>query len=348
MNNAQSKPAQGSQENVMPSPELLFNTANAYQRTAALKTGVELEVFTAIAEGRVSAADIAKRCGAAERGVRILCDYLCIIGFLTKDGGHYGLTKDTAVFLDRNSPAYAGSMLDFLNAPEMMGHFGHLTAAVRKGGSATPADNTVSPDNPVWVTFARAMMPLMAVPAQAIAKNVLNGSTEKMKVLDIAGGHGLFGIAFAQQNPNASVTLQDWAAVVAVGRENAQQFGVAGRFGVLPGDAFEVEFGTGYDVILLTNFLHHFDPAAIAKLLKKVHAALAPGGRVVSFEFIPNADRVTPPIAAAFPMLMLVGTPSGDAYTFAEFERMFQVAGFTKNIFIQPPGAPQQLIISRV
>src|SRR5581483_9734679 len=110
----------------------------------------------------------------------------------------------------------------------------------------------------------------------------------KMKVLDIAGGHGLFGLAFARANPQAEVVIQDWPNVVEVARENAARFGVADRYRAIPGSAFDVDFGSGYDVILLTNFLHHFDPPTIEKLLKKVHAALVPGGRVVTFEFIPN------------------------------------------------------------
>ena len=327
-------------------PEHILQTANAYQRTAALRTAVELDIFSAIAAGNTTASEIAGRCGASERGVRILCDYLCITGFLTKSDGRYGLKPDAAVFLDRKSPAYAGSILEFLNSREIMGNFDHLTAAVKKGGAAAPEDNTTTPDNPVWVTFARAMMPLMAFPAENLAENILKGSTAKMKVLDIAGGHGLFGIAFARQNPNAEVVLQDWAAVAEVAKENAVKAGVAARYRLLPGDAFQVEFGTGHDLVLLTNFLHHFDPPTVERLLKKVHAALAPGGRAVTFEFVPNDDRVSPPIAAAFPMLMLAGTPSGDAYTFAEFERMFKAAGFGRNVFIAPPGAPQQIIVS--
>ena len=93
-----------------PTPALLFDTLNAYQRTQALKAGIDLEVFTAIAEGKTTVKEIAERCGAAEKGARILCDYLTIYGFLTKDNGKYGLTLDSAVFLDKRSPAYMGTV----------------------------------------------------------------------------------------------------------------------------------------------------------------------------------------------------------------------------------------------
>src|SRR5437660_5233419 len=93
-----------------PSPELIFDTLNAYQRTAALTAAIELKLFTAIGEGAATAAELAEKLDVAERGARILADYLVIIGMLTKQGGRYGLTPDTATFLDQRSPAYMGTV----------------------------------------------------------------------------------------------------------------------------------------------------------------------------------------------------------------------------------------------
>ena len=89
-----------------------------------------------------------------------------------------------------------------------------------------------------------------------------------------------------------------------------------GRYHLLPGSAFEVDYGNGYDAVLMTNFLHHFDPATNQRLLKKAHAALNPGGQVVILEFVPNDDRVSPPVPAMFSLTMLSSTPQGDAYTY--------------------------------
>src|SRR6266478_2682822 len=113
-----------------PSPQLFFQTANSYQRTEALKAAVELEVFTAIGEGRETAASIAERCRTSERGMRILCDFLCVMGFLNKDAQRYILTPDSAVFLDRHSPAYLGGALEFLLAPGLIGGFKNIADAV--------------------------------------------------------------------------------------------------------------------------------------------------------------------------------------------------------------------------
>ena len=97
-----------------PSPVLFFQTINAHQHTEALKAAIELEVFTAIGEGNTTVPAIAKRCQTSERGMRILCDYLTIMGMLTKQGNEYALTQDSATFLDQRSPAYLGSAVNFL------------------------------------------------------------------------------------------------------------------------------------------------------------------------------------------------------------------------------------------
>ena len=114
-------------------------------------------------------------------------------------------------------------------------------------------------------------------------------------MLDIAAGHGIFGIVIAQRNPQAEIVAVDWAGVLSVATENAAKMGVAARHKALPGDAFSADLGTGYDVALMTNFLHHFDAATCTTLLKKVAASLKPGGRIAVLEFVPNDDRVSPP-----------------------------------------------------
>ena len=327
-----------------PSPALLFDTFNAYQRTQAVKTGIELELFTAIGEGKKTVKEIAERCRASERGIRILCDFLTIIGFLTKQIGGYELTLDSATFLDKRSPAYMGTVSEFILSPHVVDNFDRLTEAVRKGGCA--GESSLEPEHPMWVDFARAMAPMMAMPAQLLAQLVDPQKDKPLRVLDIAAGHGLYGLAFAKQNPQVEVTAVDWPNVLEVAKENAQAAGVADRYQTKPGSAFDVDYGIDYDVVLLTNFLHHFDKPTCETLLKKVNAALKQGGRAAALEFVPNDDRVTPPQAAAFSMQMLGGTPSGDAYTFAEFERMFQNAGFSRSEMHELPPTIERVIIS--
>jgi len=330
-----------------PTPERIFNTLNAYQQTAALRTAIELDVFSAIGAGANTSAALAAKTGAAEKGVRILCDYLTVQGFLIKEQGRYALTQESAIFLDRKSAACLGSMAGFLGTGFAKSNFDSLTEAVRKGGSVWREghDNT-KPNDEFWVAFAKSMAPLTVPSAEFISGLLRAEEGKPTKVLDIAAGHGMYGITVARKNPEAEIVALDWPNVLQVAQENAKKFGVADRYSVRAGSAFETEMGSGYDHVLLTNIFHHFDTAGCETLMRRVHEALKPGGKAITLEFVPNEDRVTPPVAASFSLVMLTNTDAGDAYTFSEYEKMFRNAGFAKSTLHPVPEMPQQVIVS--
>jgi SAM-dependent methyltransferase len=319
----------------------------AHQRTAALKAAIDLDVFRAVGEGSADVAALAKKCGTSERGMRILCDFLVISGVLTKDGKQYQHTPTSAVFLDPKSPACMASVAKFLTNPALRGSYDQLADVVRAGRTSLEGAGTVEPENPVWVDFARNMAPMMAPVAGPMAAVVLEGRSGPVKVLDIAAGHGLFGIAIAKQNPEAEITGLDWAPVLEVALENAGNAGVADRYTKLPGSAFDVEFGGPYDAVLLTNFLHHFDKPTCVGLLKKIRAALKPGGCVATLEMVPNEDRVSPPMPAGFAMTMLTSTAAGDAYTLNELKSMYEEAGL-KNVKGHASPTPETIVMGTV
>jgi ubiquinone/menaquinone biosynthesis C-methylase UbiE len=329
-----------------PSPEKIYMYFNAFQQTAALHTGIELDVFTAVGSGLNTPRLLAAKTGASERGVRILCDYLTIMGLLTKEEGTYRLTPDSAIFLDRHSPACLASVAGFLGADWHAQNIRSLTAAVRKGGSVGVHGDNTKPQDEVWVAFAKSMGPLTAPAANFIAQVIGASEGRLCRVLDIAAGHGMYGITIAKKNPNAQIVALDWPSVLAVATENAQNAGISDRYSTKPGSAFEADLGTDYDFVLLTNIFHHFDQPTCEKLMRRVHAALKPEGKAVTLEFVPNEDRVTPPAAAGFSLNMLVGTDAGDAYTLSEYEKMFANSGFGKTALHQVPEMPQSVLVS--
>ena len=311
-----------------PSPELFLDAVMAYRDSAAVKGAVELDVFTALAQGVDTAQGLARHCRADKRGMRILCDYLCVMGLLEKSGSTYSLTVDSAVFLDRNSPAFMGDVVNFLLDPFFVRDIGDVARAVRKGGVATSVEGSDEPNHPMWVTFARSMTGLNRKPAMFLADLVIANlagvnEQEQVKVLDIAAGSGIFGITLAEKHPRAEITAVDWSNVLEVAKENAEKAALGDRYKTIPGNAFEVDPGTVYQVILLCNFLHHFNPATCSKFLRRMKAALAADGKLYVLDFVPSEDRISPPFAATFSMHMLRQTVAGDVYTLSEYKDIF-------------------------
>jgi 2-polyprenyl-3-methyl-5-hydroxy-6-metoxy-1,4-benzoquinol methylase len=305
---------------------LVFETLQAHQRTSALRAGIELKLFTAIANGAHTPEALAPVCGASVKGLRVLCDFLTIIGFLTKDAAGYALTPDSQLFLVEGSPAYMGGMVGFLFHPFMEKAMDSVADAVRLGGTTLPDEGSVSYDNPVWVDFARGMATMMMPAAKLIAE--LAAGSGPVKVLDIAAGHGMFGVMLAQHNPAARIYALDWKNVLSVAHENAVKLGVSDRWQAIEGSAFTTDYGSGYDVVLVTNFIHHFDVPTNVALLAKLRAAMNPGAKLVILEMAVSEDRLTPPGAGFFALTMLTSTRSGDAFSLKEIESMCEQAGF--------------------
>jgi 2-polyprenyl-3-methyl-5-hydroxy-6-metoxy-1,4-benzoquinol methylase len=333
-----------------PQPDLgkIFDAMNAYQVSMALKGALELEVFTHIDDGADTVEEIAKRSGATPKGIRVVCDFLTIHGLLTKDAGRYGLPLNSKFFLSKRSPAYVGAAVNFLNHEWTVRNFADVRGAMLRGG-ATGDDSTAETaivNESLWVEFARSMTGITGAIA-AVAAAAIQESGAASTVLDISAGHGLFGIEVAKRNPNAQVAGCDSPAVLEVARENAERMGVGDRYHLIPGSAFEVAFGSGYDLVLLPNFLHHYDFDTNVELLRKVRAALVADGRVAIVDFIPNEDRVSPHAAAAFSLTMLCAVPNGDAYTFSELSAMLTAAGFRDARLQELPPTPERLVVAR-
>lgn len=330
-----------------PTPAEIFETLNAHQQSSALRGAIELDLFSAIAMGNTTSDAIARHCGTNPRATRILCDFLTVRGFLSKSGGKYSLSQGTAMFLVKSSPHYMGTVAKFMHTPHLLQAFSDVAALVRRGSTLISERGTTETEYEGWVEFARSMAPVMRPAAQYMAEIATEFCKPAARILDIAAGHGIFGITIAQGLAESTVVALDWAPVLKVAQENASKANLGDRFKMIAGDAFKVDFGGEYDLVLLTNILHHFDRATCVKLLKKVSGALRPGGTVLTLEFVPNEDRVTPPISAAFAMMMLGTTPAGDAYTLKEYESMFAEVGLTRHEMRDVPNSPNRLVISR-
>lgn len=328
---------------MQPDPGIVWDMMTAHQRSAALRAGVELGLFNALASGPHTAAQLAAHAGVPERGMRILADFLVICRLIAKgDDGRYSHTPTSAVFLDSHSPASMASMLPFVLNDKIITAFRGLTDAIRQNRTIL-AEPLAGEEVKEWVTFARTMQPMMANAAEFIASQVV-AAGEPTKVLDVAASHGLFGFAVARHAPGCEIVALDFPSVLEVTADHARTVGIP--ITLLPGSAFTAELGTNYDAILVTNLFHHFSADDNIKLMKRFHAALRPGGRMYTLEFVPNPDRVSPPAPASFAMMMLGNTPAGDAFTMAEYDAMLDAAGFGDRQLMDVPMSAQQLIVA--
>jgi hypothetical protein len=155
----------------------------------------------------------------------------------------------------------------------------------------------------------------------------------------------MFGIAIAKAVADAQITAVDWQAVLSVARENADAANVSGRYHTLGGSAFDTNWGNGFDLVLMANFLHQLDRDGCVNLLRKARGSLVSGGRAVAVEFLLNDDRTSPRFSAMFAFQMLGSTPDGEAYTAREFEEMGRAAGFASVVAKPLPPTPQSLIL---
>lgn len=318
----------------------------AYQQSAALKAAIDLDIFTEIAVGNNESESIATRCGGSIRGVRILCDYLVARGLLTKHGATYDLTCESAVFLDRKSSLYLGDAAAFLMAPSITAGYRSLLHAIRRGGTVIAKGGVTGPDHSAWLDFARGMTPLMIPIAERVAALINEELPHATRVLDIGAGHGAFGIAIAQRMVNSEIFALDWPKVLPMALEHARAAAVAPRYHLISGDAFRVDFGQGYDIVLMANFLHHFSSEACISFLHRVRNALAVNGQVVVVEYVLDDDRAGPLECAALSLGLLCTTPFGEAHTWHDYTHMFVEAGFHRNRKIVLSNESEQVLIA--
>lgn len=310
-----------------PNPAHLFEEFQAFHRSLALRTALELDLFTHIDSGAATVDALARKCHASERGIRILCDFLVVTGHLLKQSNTYRLPVNSTLYLSTNSPAYIGSAANFLAGDDALRSFGRLTEAVQTGSGTTANDDAFQATS-YWKGFAESMASFAAPVARMAAACVDIDCDRPMNILDIAAGHGLYGLAMAARNPLAHIFALDFPAVLEVAERNARTAGMIDRYHLIPGDVFETELGGPYDMIVAANFVHHFDKTANTTLFRSFISVLVPSGQLVLVDFVPNDDRVSPAIDAAFALNMLATTAHGNTYTFREFEAMLTDAGF--------------------
>ena len=308
-----------------PDPAALMQMLFSYAPSMVLVSGVQLGVFSHIAGGRNSAPEIARAVGASERGIRMLLDALVALELLHKVHGCYELNPLSAEYLVRESSNYVGAMLERGNA--VMEPWLNLTATVRSGKPSHRVEDQQTAEE-FFPALVRSLHVMNREPARRAAAILAAGHTG-LRVVDVACGSGIWGIAMAAADPAARITAQDFPGLLPVTREYVERHGVALQYNYLPGDLKQVDFGENrFDLALLGNIVHSEGERSSRDLFRRLARALKPGGRIAIVDMVPNDERTGPPFAMVFALNMLVHTGEGGTYTLAEYREWLNEAGF--------------------
>ncbi|MHC4607756.1 MAG: class I SAM-dependent methyltransferase [Planctomycetota bacterium] len=321
----------------------IFEILGGYRLSAALWSAMQLGLFTSISKGKKTAEAIASDVGAASRGVRILLDALLITRLVTKKGSSYSLSALAKHYLVEGEPDYMGDEAFLHVHPDIWSAFATLAGAARKGGSVVEP-NAQSPEQPYWEDFARRTVDAARRSAAKMMEVLRIGpGAGPMKVLDVACGSGMYGVAVAEANPDAEVTLQDRADVLAHTRRNVAATDVADRVRYLEGDFFDADLGGPYDLVLISHLLRHFGKQECGKLVKRLAKAMRRGGRFLLQEFVVDDARLRRRRQLQHALMMLAWTEQGETYSFGEIRRLLIRGGF-RHVEFHRLGRPAQFV----
>lgn len=326
-------------------PERILQMGWGFAPPLIVKAAIDVKVFDLLDSGPKTVDEISAATGASTRGLTAIMNALVGLELLAKDSAQkYTLTDESAAFLVCSKPSFRGGMFRHLSS-QMLPHWLRLTEAVRTGRPPVPVESQAELSH-FFEEFVADIFP-MSYPAAAAFADAMGvaGANRPVRVLDLAAGSGVWGIALAQRSAQVHVTAVDLPGVTRITREMAQRFGVGDRFDYIEGDLAMVDFGSGHNIATLGHILHAMGASDGRQLLKKTYDATAPGGTIAIAEFLVNDERTSPPGGLIFAVNMLVATEHGNAYSFNEIAGWLTAAGFINPRTLEAPG-PSPLILA--
>ena len=326
-------------------PERLMELSFAYAPPLVISAAAGNKIFDTLENSAKTAEEVAKTTGASPRALKILMNALVGLDLLKKDRrGRYSLTPESAAFLISRKPGTHAGFFGTI-APQLISRWLRLTDIVREGRPAVTV-NQETEGTEFFSQLVENIIPMSYPAAQKLGDHLKIAKTEKeTRVLDLAAGSGIWGIALAQKSPRVRVSAVDWTGMIPTTKRITEKYGVCDRFNFVEGDLLEANFGTGYDVAILGHILHSEGENRSRQLLKKTFQALKSGGVIAIAEWLVNDQRTEPLPSLMFAVQMLVNTEKGDTFSFNEIKSWLQDAGFKKVRKLEAPG-PSPLILA--
>jgi ubiquinone/menaquinone biosynthesis C-methylase UbiE len=326
-------------------PERILQFAWGYVPPLVLEAAIRHHIFDLLDNGPKTVPEIHKETGASERGLSAIMNVLVGLNFLRKDKqGSFSLTPESSAFLVSTKPGFQGGLLRH-SSEQLIPKWLHLNEIVETG-KPLAAVNQEGTGADFFQEFVNDIFPMSYPAAQTLARHFNgNGAGSAVRVLDLAAGSGVWGIAMAQGSEQVRVTAVDWPEVIPVTRKTVTGFELADRFSFIAGDLLQVDFGSNHTMATLGHILHSEGRERSRALLAKTFHALAPGGTIAIAEFLVSPDRTGPLNGLFFAVNMLVNTDSGDTYSFEEISGWLEDAGFIHARTLESPG-PSPLVLA--
>lgn len=302
----------------MTLPELL-QLSSSYWQSCTLHAGVQLDVFSHLTESPLKVSQLARILNADKRGLEMLLNALVAMELLEKKGDYFSTTPFSSEHLSKKSPTYMGHII--MHHHYLVDGWSKLEKAVRSG---IPVRKSSSHDTDEMKreSFLMGMFNLASQLAPRLAAEIdLSG---RSRLLDLAGGPGTYAIHFCKKNPSLTAVIYDLPTTRSFAEQTVEDFALSGRIAFVAGDILVDPIGSGFDVVWISHLLHSEGPEACAAILAKAAGALNDGGRLLIQEFILDDSRTAPLHPSLFSLNMLIGTPSGKAYS---QEELFQLVG---------------------
>jgi ubiquinone/menaquinone biosynthesis C-methylase UbiE len=326
-------------------PVSLLDMNYAFARTAVLLAGVRLRLFTHLAGKALTAHELAMAAGTRPGPTERFLNVLVALGLVERSGETYRLAAMADLFLVEGKPTYLGgdtlAMVDYLPAWLELHHTIAVGEPYRDLGTPATAAAFFAPR-------VRDLFPLVYPIAvrMALALNI-TASTTDLQVLDVGAGSGAWSAAIAQRYLCAQITAIDLPEVVAEGRRQIEELGLADRYVWAAADALTEPLPPNtYHLALVAHLCRFIGERRSRELFRRLYSSLRPGGTLVVADVLPLDDRSGPLFTLMLDLSMLVNTAEGRTFTFQEFATWLNEAAF-QEVHQLDVAAPSPLIVAR-
>ena len=328
-----------------PDPSHIMQIGMGFFASKTVLSAVELEVFTHLGSGALTGEEIGERLGLHPRGIYDFLDALVALGFLLRTGdgpsGRYENTADGAVFLDKQSPAYIGGILEMANA-RLYPFWGDLTEALQTGKPQNEVKHTGAPmfdelysDPARLEQFMQAMSGISMGPFMALAESFDFSKYETL--CDIGGATGQLCSIVSVRHPHLHCTSFDLPVVAPIAEKHIAATGLSDRVSVAAGDFF-VDPLPKADVITMGLILHDWNLERKKHLIRSVYEALPEGGAFIVIENLIDDARRENAFGLMMSLNMLIEFGDAFDYTGADFAGWCKEAGFREVAFLPLAG----------